>query len=234
MPISFMDLETSLAELMDIREEIITEQPGLRAPEERQQALAVIEDALAGYVKREVAKVDGIHGYCRYAAATAEAARAEAAVLLDKAKRLEAQEARLKDLCMAVMVATGKEKLQGSAGRVIARQKNGGKQSLQVQDGVIPDALCDYTITLQGETYARVKSLLSPAWRDVIERAVKERKASQERVREELAQPCGYCGGSGAINGNTEQGPCGECGGAGTNRVPGAQLLERGETIRIK
>lgn len=229
-----MELEQGLADLMDMREELLAEQKGLRDPEGATQELAVVEEALADYVKREVARVDGIHGYCRYAAATAEAARAEAAVLIEKAKRLEAQEERLKNLCMGVMVAMGKHKLEGTAGRVIARQKNGGKQALQVQEEIIPDSLCDYTITLQGETYARVKSFLSPAWRDVIERAVKGRKSSQERVREELGQPCGYCGGSGAIGGNTEQGPCGECGGAGTNRVPGVQLLERGETIRIK
>ncbi len=237
MPISWLDLEASLAELMDIRDELLTEQPGLRDPQEREHALLVVEEALADYIKREVTKVDGVHKYCRYASATAAAARAEAAILLAKADRLEKQEERLKELCMTVMMAMGKLKLEGTAGRLIARQKSGGKLALQVQEDVIPDSYCDFTVTLPGDVWAQLRALLPRFWVDRVAGYLKQRKPSQERIREELGQQCGACRGAGVsvsdeINGFAP--PCGECGGHGNNRVPGAQLLERGETIRIK
>ncbi len=230
MSISLFDLEKSLAELMDIRDELLTEQPGLRPAEERDQALAVVEDALAEYVQREVVKVDGIHSYCRYGIQTAKVAREEAKLFAEKADRLENAVQRVKDFCMAAMVAMGKFKLEGSGGRVIARQKSGGVEALQVQDGIVPDALCDYTIKLDGESFARIRAFLTPGWRESLDKSVVKREPSNSRIREKLASSCFACGGAGILSGLR----CEECGGKGGSRVPGAQLLERGETIRFR
>ena len=205
--INLYQIEEALTELLSAREELTADLTAGTQTEETAAELVEVEKALTEYVAREIAKVDGIHGYLRYAKLTAVAARQEAAEYLEHARRLEASEGRLKALCVDIMQAMGKTKLEGTCCRVLAVQGNGGMAPLTVQEDVLPDCYCDYHLALPGDLWATLLALVPGTWRDRIKGHLKARVSSNVRIREALAME---------------------------ENVPGAHLEERGFQLRVK
>jgi hypothetical protein len=205
--LSLYVIEQALSDLLTAREELLAEIPGLRQEEERAAELAAVEHALGDYVHSEIAKVDGIHAYLKYATLTAAASRQEAKDRIDAALRLEANVERLKALCVDIMLAAGKTRLEGTAGRVLAVQGNGGQQPLKIQDDVLPDVYRNVALVVPGELFAVLLGFLPRAWRDRLLSFVRAREPDQSAIRSALA--------------------------AGED-VPGARLEERGSHLRVK
>ena len=200
MSITLWSIEDALVELLDARQQLIEEiehpepaaapTPELRAQvaeymaREKRAELAEVEKALAEYVGREIQKVDGIHAYLKWADATAKAAKEEAAAYAARCKRAEAARDRLKALVVDVMRATGKRRLEGTAGRVLRVQANGGLAPLEVDGDVLPDEYIDITVRLP-----------LTEWRGLTEKCYPTASAriltyapATERIREALAE----------------------------------------------
>lgn len=184
--LSLWTIEESLVELLSAREELIEAlaDPDQNDPVgERPAELAEVEKALAEYVGREVAKVDGIHGYLKYATATAAAARQEAREMAERARRLEDNAARLKALCVDIMTAAGKKKLEGTAGRALRVQANGGLAPLVVDPAVLPAEYCDATIAVPANLLPAIREALGSYTVRVVSSA-----PANERIRAALAE----------------------------------------------
>ena len=234
---------------MSAREELLAEKaageeqtPALlprRHPDEIAAELAEVEKALTEYIHREISKVDGIHGFLRYADQTAKVAREEAAAMTERARRLEASRDRLKSLCVSIMAQSDKKRLEGTGGRVLLRKGNGGWAPLVVDgwdgkreewvssEGVacspLPRDLVDITVTLPANEWVQLVSHL-PASFITWKRAF---APNGKAIREALAQPCPKCHGK-----SLEM--CAECNGTGNALVPGARLAPRGEHLEVK
>src|ERR1700690_3320444 len=116
--LSLYTIEDELLQLLQAREEILTNEQTPETPAE----LAQVETALAEYVTAEVRKVDGIHAYLKQAKATAEQAKAEAAEMRARAERIENGMARLKEFCLQAMQLAGMKRIDGTAGRYLLRK----------------------------------------------------------------------------------------------------------------
>jgi hypothetical protein len=142
--LSLYSIEAAFLDLLTAREEVLAGEQGPDTPAELEE----IEKALAEYVKREVAKVDGIHAYLGWAKATAEEARRESAAMAERARRIEAGMDRVKDICLDAMQMIGKKRIDGTAGRYLSVAGNGGVQPLGIQDEMVPDEYLDVTVRL--------------------------------------------------------------------------------------
>ena len=126
--LSLWTIEDSLATLLGAREELLAESQHptpTRESAEISAEIAEVEKALAEYLAREVAKVDGIHSYLRWADSNASAARVEAQQMAERARRLEGGAKRLRQLCCDIMAQRGLKRLEGTGGRVLLRRGNG-------------------------------------------------------------------------------------------------------------
>jgi len=144
--LSLWDIESALTELLEAHAEL-TDPAAEHGPDIAAE-IAEVEKAIAEYVGREISKVDGIHSFLRYAKATAAQAREEAAAMTERARRLEAAEARIKQIACDVMAARGLKRLEGTAGRYLSRRGNGGVAPLVIQADVLPDEWRDVTVAL--------------------------------------------------------------------------------------
>lgn len=147
--LSLFVIEDALTQLLEAREELTAGHPTDDTPAE----LAEVEKALAEYVAREVSKVDGIHSYLKYATLTAAAARQEAREYEGRARRLEANADRLKAICIDVMQTAGKTRLEGTCGRALAVQGNGGLAPLSVQEDILPPGYRLVTVRMRRDDY---------------------------------------------------------------------------------
>ena len=123
--LSLWTIEDSLATLLGAREELLAEsqQPNpTRESAEISTEITEVEKALAEYLAREVAKVDGVHSYLRWAEANASAARVEAQQMAERARRLESGAKRLRQMCCDIMAQRGLKRLEGTGGRVLLRR----------------------------------------------------------------------------------------------------------------
>ena len=203
--LSLYVIEEALAELLSAREDLLTETPGIRPEPERAAELTEVEKALAEYVAREVGKVDGIHGYLRAAEATEEAARAEAARFTARANSIKANVERVKRLVLDVMVMQGKKRIEGTAGRAITRQANGGVLPLVISDETaIPSDCKRATVQMPADEWESFREHMLDIGMTLISERV---EPDQKAIREAIVD---------------------------TGGVPGASLGERSEHIRIK
>ena len=155
--LSLWTIEDSLATLLGAREELLAEsqQPNpTREAAEISTEIAEVEKALAEYLAREVAKVDGIHSYLRWAEANASAARVEAQQMAERARRLESGAKRLRQMCCDIMAQRGLKRLEGTGGRVLLRRGNGGLAPLNVQPEILPIELRDVVVRVRGDVAA--------------------------------------------------------------------------------
>jgi hypothetical protein len=148
--LSLYRIEDALLQLLQAREEILTNEQTPETPAE----LAQVETALAEYVTAEIRKVDGIHAYLKQAKATAEQAKAEAAEMRARAERIENGMARLKEFCLQAMQLAGMKRIDGTAGRYLLRKGNGGKEPLVVaQPELVPDEYRILTLKVRADKW---------------------------------------------------------------------------------
>lgn len=155
--LSLWTIEDSLATLLGAREELLAEsqQPNpTRESAEISTEITEVEKALAEYLAREVAKVDGVHSYLRWAEANASAARVEAQQMAERARRLESGAKRLRQMCCDIMAQRGLKRLEGTGGRVLLRRGNGGLAPLNVQPEILPIELRDVVVRVRGDVAA--------------------------------------------------------------------------------
>jgi hypothetical protein len=203
--LSLYSIEQAFLDLLTAREEVLAGEQGPDTPAE----LAEIEKALAEYVKREVVKVDGIHAYLGWAKATAEEARRESAAMAERARRIEAGMDRVKGICLDAMQMIGKKRIDGTAGRYLSVQGNGGVQPLGIQEGMVPGGLRDVTVKMPLDAWQAVQlhAPQDPVSAYAVMRAkVLANEPSNGRIREAL-----------------KDGP-----------VPGCTLLDRGVHLGVK
>lgn len=192
--LSLFRIETELEELMQLRED-----PELM-PEER----AATEAAIAEYVNREVAKVDGIRAYLRHCEVMRDAANEEAKRQRELSTAWDARREKLMDLCYQVMQAAGKKKLEGKTG-TLQIKGNGGRQPVTITEpSLIPDEYCEYVGKVAGSL-----------WRQIIDKLPWiESTGEAEMVRTPRKSQIGDALKNGA--------------------VPGAHLEERGSHLECK
>ncbi len=147
--LSLYNIEAGLLDLLTAREEVLAGEQTADTPMELEQ----INKALAEYVGREVAKVDGIHSYLAWAKSTAEEARAQAAAFGERARRIESGIERVKACCLDVLQAMNKKRLDGTAGRYLSIAGNGGVQPLSIQDDMLPPEYQDITVRLPRDVW---------------------------------------------------------------------------------
>ena len=254
--LSLWDIDSGIMELVSAREQVQDDLAYMDANEtnpldyaEKKAELAEVEKCLVEYLQKEIQKVDSIHGFIRYATATAKAAREEAQLFTDKARRLEANVERVKAICMSVMVAMGKKRLEGTAGRTLRIQGNGGKEPLVV-DGwdsekgkwnsnatsALPREFQIATIKMPMSAYLKYCAI---EWQAVLV----DTEPANARIREELEKTCGECHGKEperccngidcGCQGKPIEPPCDACNGTGHRIVPGARIAERGAHLRV-
>ena len=115
--LSLYHIEQDLAELMGARdEELQAINEGTRKDAD---GLAAIDQAIKEYAAREVAKVDSIRGYLRWAKVQADAAEDEAERQDARAKLLRAGMDRLKEFVVSVMNTAGKKAIEGKTGKLM-------------------------------------------------------------------------------------------------------------------
>jgi chromosome segregation ATPase len=227
MNLSLYTIEDSLQQLVDLREQAEAEGDS--------EALKVIEDQLAGYLKQEARKIDSYAGLIRTLKAEADLCEAEAERLTDRAKRADAFIERLKANALAVMQQFGVKELKTQI-NTIRRQKNGGLQALEVTETpwTLPNEFKRYRVRLSAAQMSELMKALGESGMAEVILTYSIVEADTEAIRAALAQRvrCPECKGEAVTSGNCR---CERCNGAGAipNTVPGAKLLERGEHVRL-
>ena len=232
--LSLWQIEESILGLSEIIESPDTTE------EEKQAARAEIER----WAEAEVAKVDRVRAFLRHCKVMEDAAKFEAMTMKSRGERWGERAKRLKEICMAVMDRRGVKRLEGQSG-VLRIQVNGGKVALKItNEGLVPEEYVGYHGYISSTAWRILRSLISAnAWdlwsgrQDV----QMERRPMQEAMRKILETKCPKCEGmkmfseigpfvpdpNGAI-------PCEDCGGTGHMLVPGAELEERGQQLRVE
>ncbi len=233
--LSLVEIESSLHQLLDQWQEA--------PPEQVEQIEALIRE----HLELEVKKVDGIRRYLSFASTQVDAAKAEAAFQLERARLWEARADRLKAFVMEVMKGWGRSKLEGSTGP-LRIQGNGGKQPVIVTDlALVPDELCRRTVTMPESVWKMI--VARTAWTglqadhpDCVRAGVQigPREASLSKIAAALSEACPKCFGRGSmvvvhadqVKGNEQS--CPDCRGSKMQSVAGARLGERGESLRVR
>ena len=203
--LSLFAIEEALLELARAREELTD--PTREYSLDDAAALIEVDKAIAEYAQcREPAKVDSIHGLLKQWDITAAVARQEAREYQERAQRLEANAARLKTLVCEVMAMAGKKRLEGTAGRAITRQANGGLAPLTVQEDLLPRNWRDVVVRMPASFWDWIAAL--PEEERPGESCIKvlADEPSNDRIRIGLK----------------------------LEAIPGASLGERGEHVRLK
>ncbi len=204
-----------------------------------------IQKELERYIGETLpAKVDGYIGIIRQDELIADAAEAESDRLTKIAKARRSRVKWLKDNAKAVMQARGLKRLEGKTGQRLRIQANGGKQALKItNEPLVPDEYRVFTFRLSAPAWQHLQRLLdlaSGTMASPILRAMLATAASsidEAKVRAALDLKCMKCDGNGVIEDSEyEEGelPCKSCGGTGKERVPGAELSPRGESLRVE
>lgn len=176
--LSLYVIEDALTELMAARDELLF----AGVTEETSAELVEVDKALAEYCALEIRKVDGIHSFLRWSAATSQQAKLLAAEYRERASRIEANAGRLKQFALDAMATRGLKRIDGTAGRYLSRRGNGGIQPLEIQEDILPDAYRETTVVI-GLSDLTMLSQMGIAFRQV------STAPSQSRIREALA--CG-------------------------------------------
>lgn len=200
--------EIELKELMDLRdnEELL--------PHE----IEAIDQQIAEYCRREVRKVDGIHGYLGHCKMMAEAAALEAKRIQEYAQQWSRKADKLKEVVKYVMGAMNLTRLEGTTGQLVIKG-NGGRRAVVITNpGLLPDELCIVKLEMP------YKAWINRSFVNFNE----QRCADMKSIYEELNTLCIDCGGT-----NPPE-PCIACQGTGLTLVPGAVLSPRGNHLEVK
>lgn len=238
MSLSLFEVEHGIQELMDMRDAAVYE----NAPAEE---LAVIDQTIAEYFQKEVINVNGIaHAITTYEAA-AQIAKDEVERIQAHARRLQGRADRIRENALKAMQAFSVKKLETPTHR-LSVCGNGGVEPLEVSTLVIPRDLCTVTVKMPFLVWRDLFDCYNREYTEAVLKADSHRIAEpdQKAIREALKQrsTCPECKGAKRVatcdsehGENPEWRDCPRCEGKGTipNTVPGAQLLPRGEHLRV-
>jgi hypothetical protein len=232
MSLSLYNIEDSLQQLVDLREQAEAEGDS--------EALKVLNQQLAEYLTAECSKVTSYVALIRSREATVAQCRAEVERIHEIMLHAHADTERLKANALAVMQRFGVKELKATPGGGLRRQANGGKEALEVSPAEIPTGLQRAIVTMPLDLWADICRGME---RGLLAECVKpgtlqeKREPDTERIQEALAQrvQCSECSGKGRGEGAQLTTPCPRCNGSGTTpaTVPGARLLPRSEHVRV-
>lgn len=237
MSLSLFEVEHGIQELMDMRDAAVDE----GAPSDE---LAVIDKTIAEYFQKEVRKVNGIaHAITTYEAA-AQIAKDEVERIQAHARRLQGRADRIRENALKAMQAFSVNKLETPTHR-LSVCGNGGVEPLGAPNmELLPMALKRVILTMPAHLWREIGEEYRKAFGGWFPSAVQEMlngikeviEPDTKAIREALKQriTCPECKGGGFIL-PFNQDVCPRCEGKGTipNTVPGAQLLPRGEHLRV-
>ena len=214
--LSLYAIESNLANLIEMREQVRDELGANATPEDIAEEMAAIDNAIALYIKSEITKVNNIRAFWRHCELMRDAAKEEARVQSERSKAWGARLDRLKATCALVMESipfpAGKpKKLEGRTGALYLKA-NGGKQAVEVtNEYLVPDEFCIVTVAMREGLWERTLAWLE-RWnallaRDLAAAAKVSRTPSLSLIGEQLAKGEG---------------------------VPGAKLAERGVHVEVK
>lgn len=176
-------------------------------------AVKLFDDQIAHYLSREAAKIDSYAGLIRKRDADADALLAEAARLVDRAKRFQADADRLRASALRVMQAFDVKEL-ATQHNTIRRQGNGGLLPIEADSGEIAPEYKRITVTLPLDQWlALVADTCLMCVRSPVESWANAEITSKGRV-----EPDGE-----RIRAALKSG----------QQVNGAKLLPRGEHVRV-
>ena len=238
LELSLYAIESDLANLIEMREQVRDELGANATPEDIAEETAAIDNAIALYIKSEITKVDNIRAFWRHCELMRDAAKEEARVQSDRSKAWGARLDRLKATCALVMESipfpAGKpKKLEGRTGALYLKA-NCGKQAVEVTDeSLVPDELSSFTCAFSGANNSVLLRYLRSL--SEIDAGIRvSRTPSLSLIGEALGKPCVDCNGYGTKGGAKDDPVCPGCGGSGHQSVPGARLAERGNHVECK
>lgn len=165
-------------------EQTILDLISLRADSHDPEELAVIDQQIADWVKKEIRKVDGVHSYARFVESQIATADCEIKRLTRAKQHWENTLDRLKDVCLRVMELIEAKRLNGTAGRYLLVKGNGGRLPLTITDeSLVPDELCDVTVSMPAKLWNRVEFEVGPEY---LAPARVVRTPNGDRIREAL------------------------------------------------
>jgi Siphovirus Gp157 len=154
--LSLYQIETELLDLMRYRESVAEDAE--LTPQDQKASLEAIDQQIAEYVMREIAKVDGIAAYLRECAARAVIIEEEADRLHKLAKAWFARHDRLEAITLRVMQQTGATLLEGRTSTFKVRKN---PPSVEVaQPDLVPLDYRRITVTMTAGLWSRLISVL--------------------------------------------------------------------------
>lgn len=171
----------------------------------------------------KLAQADKLRSWMRHLKTMQEAALEEAALMKKRAESFGSTLSWVKSLVGEFMMASETKKLEGAHG-LIALRSNGGVEPLEIYDSsLIPDDLCDVTLTVQYSQFRQWIDLCRNDSRVKVSALV----PSNTRIREALAKPCPQCM-------DHPMADCDACAGTGRASVPGVRLVARGQHVEVR
>ena len=198
--LTLWDIESAWVELMQAR----TEAEGLPM-DEREQAVAAVDEAMAQYTRSELQKADSIIGFCRHLKMLETSAKEQAAYQSKRAATAGALLSRIKGIAQSAMEAAGKKRIDGRTGYLLVKN-NGGLAPLKIQEDVLPDEYRDITVTIPLEMFHMLQDEF-PELGPVSAPKATPAFPANDRIRKALAEGTG---------------------------VPGAWLEDRGSHVEVK
>jgi Siphovirus Gp157 len=231
--LSLYGIEETLLGLTELRDAAVSQGDA--------ETVAILDQEIEAYLTKEAAKVYSYAALIRQREDAAAICKARAEDLAARAKAMQADAARLKEMALRVMQRFQVYSL--TAAEVTLRvQSNGGVKPVEIDpDGFIEPRMQDATVTMPGDLWETIKRAAQ------VPEQLLERKTrvvwtpNAARIREALEQQiaCPRCSGTGQL---CPAGPsdapmetCDRCEGRGMlpMTVPGAKLLPRGSHLRV-
>lgn len=154
--LSLYSIEIELLDLLRYREDVASD-PDM-SPQEIEASLEAVDNQIREYVSREVKKVDGIAAYLRECETRAEALKAEAKRIAERAKTWGDRHERLKAVTVRVMQQVGVTRLEG-AQNTFKLKKNPASVDV-AQPNLVPLPYLRRQITMSENLYQRVLDYL--------------------------------------------------------------------------
>jgi hypothetical protein len=211
--LSLYVIEDALLELAAAREELTDRLAAEEAASMADAALvtreelAEVEKAIALYATKEPKKVDNIHALLSTWRITEEVAKQDAREAASRAARIEAARRRLSQMVVDIMAAAGKKRIEGTGGRALVRRGNGGLAPLNIQEDILPDTWRDVVVRMP-----------MSFWKELTKGRTAEQMPGEGCVKVLSTEPAGA-----RIRLGLQ-----------VQDIPGAHLLERGESLLLK
>ena len=182
--LTLWDIESAWVELMQAR----TEAEGLSV-DEREQAVAAVDEAIAQYTRSELQKADSIIGFCRHLKMLETSAKEQAAYQSKRAATAGALLSRIKGIAQSAMEAAGKKRIDGRTGYLLVKN-NGGLAPLKIQEDVLPDEYRDITITISAGMFEVLRGIHP----ELVSAKATSSVPANDRIRKALAEGTGVPG----------------------------------------